>query len=229
LKKLIIIFLFLSNSWLIAQKANKTINDSVLSTAFNKNQIKLSPLRLIGIDRGIDLSYERQFSSGFSVQITGRYIVDIFENTSLSTYNNLNGYAFYIDPKYYFNTTQQSRTFVSINLGHINCQYKIVDDFINPNADTINKMEFDFRDTVAVSRKVFDFTINCGVQKYYKKFLFEFSAGLGLRYREITIEEKLFTDQHMFKNRHQIFGGPNEEGHFFSPLIPLRFKVGYRF
>ncbi len=220
MKKLYLLFLIFIASFYISQ------NDS--SFAY-KNQIKLSPLRIIGLDPGIELSYEREFSSDFSMQITGRYLVNIFENTSLYTFNNLNGYAFYLEPKYYLKTSGQSRTFVSAKFGYVNSRYKIEDNFLNPHADTINKLEYDFIDTVIVNRKLFDIAINYGVQKYYKKFVFEFSAGLGIRYRETTLGDKLYPYQQMIINRHQIFGGPNDEGYFFSPLIPLRFKIGYRF
>jgi hypothetical protein len=196
-------------------------NDSVTQY---KNQLKLSPLRVFGLDPGVDLSYERLLSSQFSIQITGRYVVDMFRLV-----DNLHGFGVYLEPRYYINTSATSRTFVSLNVGYLNCQYKTEEDFMNPNADSINKLDYDFVDTVLVKRQTAQLTLNYGVQKYYKRFVFEFSAGLGIRYRESALSDKLYADQYMFKNRHHIFGGPNEEGYFFTPLIPLRFKVGYRF
>lgn len=179
---------------------------------------------MFGLDPGVDLSYERRLSSQFSIQITGRYVVDI-----LRPMDNLHGFGVYVEPRYYLTTTARSHTFMSLNFGYLNSQYKTEENFMNPHADSINKLDYDFVDTVLVKRQTAELTLNYGVQKYYKRFVFEFSAGLGIRYREIALSDKLYADQYMFKNRHWIFGGPNEEGYFFTPLIPLRFKVGYRF
>jgi hypothetical protein len=199
------------------------------SSLFPKNQIIISPIRVLGPDRGIELNYERQVSTKFSTQIIARYITDIFQNTPQYSYKNLRGIALYIEPKYYNPINNQYRTYFSLNVGYLNSKFENIDDFINEQADTINKFENFYSDTVNIKRQFFDLNFNYGIQASYKNFVFEFSAGLGLRYRDVKLENKLFEDSEMFRHRHELFIATHRDGAFFVPNIPLRLKIGYCF
>jgi hypothetical protein len=199
------------------------------STLFPKNQIKLSPIRVLGPDRGIEFNYERQIRSNFTTQLTARYITDIFKDTPQRSYNKLTGVAIYLEPKYYYQINNQSRTFLSLSFGYVHCTFENIDDFLNVHADTINELEYFFKDTVNINRQLFDLNFNYGIQKYYKNIVFEFSVGLGLRYRDVKLENKLYEDSEMYRHRHEFFLATHRDGSFFVPNIPFRLKIGYMF
>lgn len=199
------------------------------SSIVYKNQIKISPIRLWGNDRGIELNYERQINAHFSTQITTRYIIDIFRATNARSYNQLKGVAIYLEPKYYLPYKNQSKVFFSLTFGYLQNTFENIDEFINPNADSINKLEYFYKDTVRINRQAFDLNFNCGVQKYYKNFVFEFSAGIGLRYRQVKLSNKLNEDQIMTKGLHEFLIFPHREGSYFVPNVSLRLKIGYMF
>jgi hypothetical protein len=193
------------------------------------NQIKVSPCRVLGPDRGLELNYERRFTPKFSAQLTARHIVDIFKNTRQRSYDKLTGFALYFEPKYYVDLGIKTRTFISTSIGHLRCTFENIDDFINTNADTINKLSYYFEDTVNIDRRVSDLNLNCGIQKIFNKVVLEFSAGLGLRYREVRLSGKLYSDEIIWRGRHEIFPFHHSEGSFYTLNIPLRLKIGYSF
>jgi len=192
-----------------------------------KNQIKLSPVRLITTIRGIQLSYERQISGKLSTQLTASYIVDLLPY-HFADFTKMTGYSLGIEQKYFLGKTKIKRRYLSADFTFLDSNFDMVHSFAYiPSGDSLRTF---YSDTISVSRKTSTLSIKYGVQYCLKHFVFEINAGIGIRYRDVTHTNKLHQDAVWERSRE-----PNaldelfSDGHYFTLNIPLGLKIGYRF
>lgn len=191
-----------------------------------KNQVKLSPLRLITMVRGIQISYERQFSDKFSTQLTANYIIDLLPH-HFSDLRNMSGYAVGIEEKYFLKKEKGLNNYVSVDFNYLNC---ILDTYFSFYRKVSDSLYLSYIDTITVKRSTYTFSIKRGMQFRFKHFTYDLNVGLGIRYRDVANNEKLYKDGMRTLNRH--YNIPRElftEGKYFTFNVPLGLKVGYTF
>lgn len=191
------------------------------------NQIKLSPVRLFTTVRGIQLSYERQFSERFSTQLTGARIIDVFPY-HFNDITNLKGYLIGIEEKYFLKRKKNYSNYVSVDLTYLSCSLNKAATFTyKPTNDSLSG---DHSDTILIKRKTSTLSFKYGFQYYYKRLIIDINIGLGIRYRDVTHFEKLYPDAVWWRGIHA--STPTElfiSGQYYTFNIPLGLKIGYRF
>ena len=205
----------------------KIISGQNDSTHIYKNQIKISPVRLITAIRGIQISYERQFSDKFSTQLTANYIVDVLPYHFLNL-TKMTGYSLGVEQKYFLNKTENKAGYLSADFTFLKSNFDMVHSFgYPPIGDSLRNF---YSDTIGVNRKTFTFSFKYGFQYYLKHFVFDVNVGLGLRYRDVTHANKLHRGGDWEKRLEP--SAPDElfiNGQYFTFNIPLGLKIGYIF
>ena len=110
---------------------------------FYKDQFKISPLKSIAHNRGIQLNYERQYYKKSSSQITYAYLADLFKGLNIATWENYRGYILAFEQKYFVKEKLNHRTYISADINHLNCKFTDVATFGYKHRDVRNTDSID--------------------------------------------------------------------------------------
>jgi hypothetical protein len=195
----------------------KLINDSL------KNQIKISPLKLIGfVNPGLEFAYERKTSSSFSTQFMGSLLFDY--NKSFST---VTGFRTSIEEKYFYRKSAPMGPYLGFEINYLQKKYYDTSDFSEP--DSYYNFDYEdntYSDTYGINKKTLSFNFKWGYQKIISRFVIDFYTGLGLKYREVQHFDRINPNDEM--EHHNIFI-KNQEVKEWSISLPLTVKIGWLF
>ncbi len=199
---------------------NKNTNDSL------KNIIKFTPLMLIGlVNPGIELSYERKTTSKFSTQFMGSILFDLENKSSVV------GFRISIEEKYFYRDSSPIGPYVSFEINYLQKKYYdtwnfgIADVNYNPNYNNTN-----YSDTYGINKKTLSFDLKWGYQKIIKRFVINFYAGLGLKYRNVNHFGRINPNDEMESTPHpNIYLISNREANEWTISIPLNISLGWEF
>jgi len=199
-----------------------------------RNQIKLSPLRLIDWGApGIELGYERLHATQFAGfdYISSQLSVAYLDNLLHANGSRIpKGYRVSFEEKFFAPTilsNGKQRLFFALETVYLMGRYK---DHMSVD-DTINHVVL--TDTLSVLKQTMSFSLKAGIQCYFGRFIVEFAAGLGLRTREIIYSEKDYPDLPFSEWPSNGPWGydPSRfmEGKSSTLVVPANIKIGFTF
>lgn len=123
--------------------------------------------------------------------------------------------------KYIFRSTaDNNQMFASVDFCYRESQFRSVEMLHSTNG--IGPYE----DTIRIHHRTVGFTINFGQMLYFGNVGLEFSAGLGLLFMRHSYDEKLLPVSEFSNDDLPRFWSRE---HFWSPRIPIRTRLFYRF
>lgn len=214
---------------------SESLNSQSNSFKF-KNQIKFTSTRLIDIiNPGLEFGYERQFSKKFATQLSIAYLKNIIP---LSPYFDYSGFRISIEEKYYTNIIDEKklldkrkyREYVSGELFlnkvqfHTQARFGYEDYF-----DTL-AYNYNYLDSFRANKLIIGFNLKYGIQEIMNNFLFDFSIGIGFKYRSVQHFDRLVPTDKLELFRHpNAFEPAIIEGNNIYLNIPFSVKFGYLF
>ena len=188
-----------------------------------QNQVKLSPFRFADpLHSGIELGYER-LHGYFSTQLSAGYL---FTTTFNQAYKNYKGFRIGVEEKFFLRYRQNR--YLSFEAIHQQNSFNNVELFVHDSTTT--SRYFQYTDSVTVDRKALICNFKLGRQLFIKKFVKDFSFGLGFRIRSVTHEGKIFRGDKLLAPRHpNIHYGANSEKKDVAVNIPFNIRIGFRF
>jgi hypothetical protein len=174
-----------------------------------RNNLKITPLRLLFSHPGLELSYERYSGKKFSTQISFASLYNISFSGTKALPSSGSGYQFSLEEKYFIKAPEenQARPYLSVETGYFIIQHS---DYTEYNGLNVSG-EYEGRKTL------FYLTPKFGVQANVTgRLMIEAYAGLGFKY-----EERHYTNM----------VGPYDKWseNFWQVRIPLNIRVGLRF
>jgi hypothetical protein len=198
-------------------------------STFYKNQIKISPFRIIDFgNTGIEISYERMHSEKFSTQLSYSFGKDIF---GMFPFDNFRGYRFSVEEKYFFESTDKYRKYffestdkyrkyISVDLFWNNNKY--VDE--TPYRDSIG--DYSKKEKFLIRRKIFSANLKYGKQVLFNHFIIDMCIGAGIRWRNIT----LYNVHPIYRSKGiDLMYGLHNPGKMVTFNLPMNIKIGYVF
>lgn len=182
-----------------------------------KNQLKISPLRLIDIaNPGIEILYERSHSKLFSTELSVAYMGYV------KNYDGFRGFKIGAEEKYFIKTFQTSRRYLSAQFAF--------------NQSSMKEKAFDTTLTITnppniftIEKKTATINIKYGSQIFIKPFVIDFCMGAGVRYRDVKYENRNYSDFVPQPKDWNFRGLEKAEGRTFNFVIPVNVTFGYMF
>jgi hypothetical protein len=199
----------------------KRLNDSL------KNQIKFTPLKLVGlVNPGLELAYERKTCSQFSTQIMGSLLFDYKASNSTIT-----GFRTSIEEKFFYRKSAPIGPYLGFEINYLQKKYYdtwnfgVADVYYNPDYPNTN-----YSDDYGINKKTLSFNFKWGYQTIIKRFVIDFYAGLGLKYRDVKHFDRINPNDEMESSTDISFNYMNNrEINEWSISLPLTVKVGWVF
>jgi len=187
---------------------------------FSRNQIKFTPTKLLDMyNPGIELGFERFYNTKNSIQLTITYQKEIF---NVSQFHNYQGWKYSLEHKFFAKPVKDWRNYLGIELAYLDVDYDDIDEY--KDDQTFTK----YKDSFHVAKQSISANVKIGTQVYFRSFVVELSAGLGLKYK--MVEQSGIQDP---SNDEVTFIGfnyeANKEGNYFGINLPMAIKVCYRF
>jgi hypothetical protein len=189
-------------------------------TVLYKNVISVAPLRLIDPDNsGIELAFEHRHKPAHSTQLIAAYMTPAFSKQP--RWQQYNGFRLGIDQRYYIRQTHFSMFGAAgVVLNKTNFLY--AGNYMHETNSTQTY------DTVHLHKNNFILNLTYGGQvPVFRRFVFDFSTGIGLKYRQIKQDEP---GTLMSRNTDWMdFEAFYREGHMWGVTFPFIIRLGYRF
>jgi hypothetical protein len=217
LKNLLIILVIISPAILFAQDDER----------LRSNQIKISPAMFSDpANPGIEISYEKRhterYASQFSVALLRSFIPDL-------SFDDFSGFKIAFEEKYFRKKKypeSKANPFLSGQLSYINVKYTDYNEFIQDTALITPA----YYDTFRVAKQTLSLNVKAGLQIAYRRFVLEFSGGIGLKYKMINRSELFDVNAYQTPTRHpNVFAIASQPGNYFTLSVPLNVTIGYRF
>lgn len=188
------------------------------SSAFYKNQIKISPFRIIDLtNTGIEISYERMHSKKFSTQLSYSFDKDIF---GLFPFDNFRGYRFSVEEKYFFESADKYRKYVSVDLVWNNNKYDGETSYRDSVGGDIKSERF------LIHRKTFSANVKYGKQVLFNRFIIDLCIGAGIKWRNVA----LYNVHPLYQSKGiDLNYALHSPGKSLTFNLPMNLKIGYLF
>lgn len=192
-----------------------------------KNVIKFNPFRLAGpIHPGFEFSYERFHSFKHSSQLSLAFMA----NAEGATNFDYAGYRVGWEERFYITSMSRFRPFVGMEIDFVNKVYdsEWIFGIENWHLDTLNN---NYTDAYKVHKKLLTFTPKFGMQFFFAQTItLDFSAGLGIRRRNVSHSERINPNDLMEIPRHpDLRYDANKPGNEWVAALPIQIRVGYAF
>jgi hypothetical protein len=202
-----------------------------------KNQIKFTPLKLIGsFNSGLEVAYERKTSKKFSTQFMGSLLFNSLVLKNEESPTSLEGFRASIEQKYFYNESAMLGPYVSFEVNYMQKKYYDTwsfgdipadyDPYSYPNSDKV----IYYSDTYGINKKTLSLNFKWGYQTIIDRFVIDAYIGIGPKYRDVrhfdrinpTYKEEGVDDLNIGR-----FG--KREVKEWSISIPLNVEVGWAF
>jgi len=219
----------------LAQKDSTYLTYQPLDKKDNKysNILKFTPLKMFGlVNPSFELSYERRTGPGFSTQVMASYLM----SNSVWEFGgglkpDIKGYRFAIEEKFYFKKSAPLGQYISFEVNYLKNQYQDIGTFGPKHSISDTTHTFtDYSDTLRIKKHTFSFNFKYGYQIIMERFSVDFSAGLGLRYKDVEQFDRINPNDVMIspKNPSAAFIR-YEPGKYWTVSIPITVRMGWRF
>ena len=196
--------------------------------------VKWSPTRLTGfVNTGIELSCERRTGNYFATQVMASYLLPVSVwGLDYAFKPKIKGYRLAIEEKFYFKKSAPFGPYTSLELNYLKTQYSAIEWFSLKNVyiDSTFNQNASYGDTIGINKQTFSINIKLGYQYFFKRFSFDCYVGLGLRYKDVSHFDRINPKDEMEIPTDLNFSYiTNLNGHYWTAIIPLNFKIGCTF
>jgi hypothetical protein len=215
-KKHLLLYLLVTIHLLVNAQINREPN----------NQLKFAPLRLIDpVHSGFEISYEKRYNDRFSTQgIAGYLTKGIFNND----YKNYKGYRLGIEQKYFYTLRRGPERYLSVELITQKNSFNTVGGFDHDSTNT--SPSFTYKDTITIRRKATIFNVRLGRQLVIWHLVADISIGIGVRFRTVIHEGKIYPGDKLIAPRHpNVHYEANREKRDAALNIPMNIRLGFTF
>jgi len=199
----------------------------------SSNILKLTPLKLVGlINPSIEMSYERKTGRSFSTQIMASYLLPISIMDIGSDFKpNIKGFRVSVEEKFYLKKSAPLGPYLSFEFNYLKNQYKDIWNFGIEDIYSDTTYNFtNYPDTFGIKKQTFSFNLKLGYQLIVRRLSFDFYAGLGIRYKDVSHFDRINPNDEMEMPRHpNIYYYTNKEGKYWTISIPLNVRIGWIF
>lgn len=201
-------------------------------SAFKKNVIKITPFKMLDLSNpAIEMIYERKISLHFSTQFMASYII----SNSLSNFGdnfspNNKGYRIALEEKYYLRSTTPKGIYFSLEFNYLSIDYNAIENFGEKNIYDSLYLNTYYPDSISISKQTYSMNCKIGYQFHIKRFTLDVYGGLGLRYKDVTHNDRIKPEDEMEMPRHpNFYYYKNQEGKYWTIIFPLNVSIGYSF
>ncbi len=196
---------------------------------FYNNQFKISPLKLFDpVNPGYEFSIETFFSKNNAIEVSFAHLSDVF---GISDFEKIRGLRAGLTYKRAFSQSKKLDVYYAAEIMACSTRFWYTTRFgvespwENPYAYLVN-----YEDRIMIIKSTEAFNINVGMHVYLNHFVFDLSAGVGLKHKNTRHFKRENSFDKMGKPK-----VPNayylaaKEGNYFALNLPLSFKIGYWF
>lgn len=185
--------------------------------------LKLSPLKLLDpVNPGLELAFELQYNQKHASQLSFTYQHSFLPEKTITGYGGFKG-AF--EQKYFLQKKKAQNRFIATELAWSKVHYTTQADFLLDAADPGSK----YTDSFRIDKKNYSINFKYGFQFITKRFLVEFSAGLGMKYKSSSRSGLLYPGKYELQSVDpNVYRMANREGNIFILNVPVGFRLGYR-
>jgi hypothetical protein len=189
------------------------------------NQVKISPFRLVDpVHSGIEFSYERRHNKNYAGQFS---FTQFITNNFTKDYENYKGFRVSIEEKYYFPLYIRN-PYLSLEAVFQKNSYNTIGLFEHDSTTTTRY--FQYNDSITIRRKAVIINVRLGRQFMIGRIVADLSFGIGVRFRNVDHEQKLYPGDKLLPPRHpNINYEANREKKDAAFNVPLNLRVGYVF
>src|SRR5690606_8797522 len=171
-----------------------------------KNQLKLSPIKIVDlINPGIEINYERKFDD-FSTQLSVAYLTDVF---GITEFTDFKGFRIALEEKYFLNSKSKKifqkreyfHPYFSASIAFTKTDYKFESSFGLMDSDT-DFVTYEYLDIFGVKKQTMSLNFKYGFQTIYKHWIVDISFGLGLKYKNVKHYDRNNATDQLIKSRH---------------------------
>jgi hypothetical protein len=218
-----IVFLVVCNQFVLAQNSQ---NDN------RRNQIFVSPLRVVDwVNPGIEIGYQRSYGKNLATLVSVARMVQTFAaNVPYGTdipFTNYKGWRLQAEQKYFLPAQQDKRRrYFAIDVMYLKVNYDADETFAADTGSTTPHYTDDFH----LNKTSLSFNVKYGIQLPLKHFIFDFVAGIGVKYKMVT--QNGLTDPNAYRvpPRHpNAYYMANTPGKIFTLSMPANIRVAYEF
>ena len=190
-----------------------------------KNQVKVSPFRLLDpVHSGIEISYERKHAANFSAQFSATYFI---KNNFAHDYEDYKGYRFGIEEKYFF-PYRIRNIYLSAEAVYQKNSFNTIAAFDHDSTATTRF--FTYSDSIKIKRRAAIINVRTGRQFKAGRFVADISIGIGVRFRKVVHEGKIYPGDKLPVPRHpNIPYEANREKNDAAFNLPMNIRIGFMF
>jgi len=216
-------------------------NENVL-TYFPFDYLKLNRKNMIGISMLSSLNqinpmlkvhYERMHGRSFATRLSYGHLLS-YDNDYA---RNSRGFNISLEEKYFFINDEKSRFYFSVALDFLSKTHEADMSF---STDPDPEIGSTFEQRIDIQKTFSSLTPRIGVQNYLgknKRFVAEFVAGVGIRYRETKFLDTdpllfnwyEFTSPHQSSGRRPLQFRTNKERSEYAPNLNINFSLSWVF
>lgn len=188
-----------------------------------KNQLNISPSRLLDfVNPGIEIGYERKHASHASTQLSVGFMKDFFNALVLPGYK---GARISLEEKFFFQVNKSNQYF-SVEGVYLNVKQRTSSSFIE---DTVLNTP-EYVDSFRIAKQTYSLNVRYGVQIPIRQFVIDFSAGLGVKFKDVEWKDVFDRNAYQVRLPHiNFYRITNKEGKYFAVNIPVNLRLGYTF
>ena len=197
------------------------------------NILKLSALKMFDLmNPAIDLSYERRTGKSLSTQFMVSYLLPNIVWNFRNTYKpEIKGYRVAVEEKYYFWKSANLGPYISFEVNYMKNKYRDIATF-GPKiiqGDTTH-IPIEYADSIGIKKQTYSFNFKFGYQFILKRLSIDFSAGIGLRYKDVVHTDRINPNDVMISRFFLNFGNiSNQNGKYWTAIFPLNVRIGWTF
>lgn len=219
----------------LAQNDGTYLTYKPLDKKYSKysNILKLSPLKIYDLmNPSIDLIYERRTGKSLSTQFMVSYLM----SNSVWDFGNsfkpeIKGFRVAAEEKYYFRKSANLGPYISFEVNYMKNHYRDIATF-GPkyiHGDTTHIFN-EYADSIGIKKQTYTFNFKYGYQFILKRLSIDFSAGIGLRYKDVVHTDRINPNDVLVSRYGLNFRNISiQNGKYWTAVFPLSIKIGWTF
>jgi hypothetical protein len=196
-------------------------------------QIKCTPFKMIDlVNPGLEFSVEKKYSNKWSTQLSAAWLHNFFNTTALK---NFKGFTVGVEEKRFVKKKDPYKAgnpYIALQFMYYNSTYNDVARFgvKSRYQDSIAFLN-NYVDSFGVRKQTASLNFKFGVQiPMGENFLWDFSFGVGLKYKDVVHTDRLKPNDDMESPRHfNAYYMASLPGKYVTVNIPFNIKLGVSF
>jgi hypothetical protein len=196
------------------------------------NQIFISPLRVVDwVNPGIEIGYQRSYGKNLATLVSVARMVQISGiNVPYGTdipFTNYTGWRLQAEQKYFLPAMEgKRRRYFAVDVMYLKVNYDADETFA---ADT-GRNTPRYTDDLHIDKTSLSFNMKYGVQLPLGHFIFDFVAGIGVKYKIVNWTGQTDPNAYRVPPRHpNAYYMANTAGKILTLSLPVNIRVAYEF